>query len=946
VTTVISDNAGTFKDPESYRDEIERREIEQADYVASLDDDGTVVAGPDAWFQNSPWNADFHKIRRTIARSAELITSRERRREPAGVSGMLMMATRQARESSEARYVEAAVKRILDKLRNCPFKSQDTTMNNTAFSLGRKIAGNWPGMIEHEIKGRFMDACHTLRDDPTSGKPKWKDANFEEKWQHGMRDGRDQPDPWPPPGYKPRGSTLDLGLKLLHESVPLTGTLGEKYFREARKVDPSRATLLRFHPAASCSEIGKGKAMAAVITAYRSSPDGDPVAVHVTYVGMNGTKPALDIRKRTFGKFAGTGAALYLMPVGKRTLVGEGIEKTLRCSNVTGLPGIAAGSASALASMAIPDGIEELIICADRGAERETASLAKRAHAEGRKVCVCYPPVAGEDWDSDKCAADAVREVIDEAPYWEPGWSRADDEFAYTGQQPEPEIETEPLPLVRPLGPAPDYPVDALGPLLGKAAQALYCEAVRAPLAVCSNSVLATATLAVQGHVDAALPHGVVKPVSQFLLSVLETGGRKTAADDHAQKAVADFEEELRELYDERLAAHQNKHDAWKAEREKIKRNKKLNFAQKEHELNALGREPLPPPFPVLRYKAPTIEGLIQSLRYGHPSAGLFTSEGGQFVGGHAMADDAKMRSTTILNEFWDGAPAERIRANEKFLLVGRRLSIHLQAQPDVALTMTADRALQDNGFLSRFLMSAPASLAGTRFQKEVSKASRLALAKFTDAVREHLRRELPYVPGKNCLELKPKVLRFSEAATAAWWRFHDEIEAEVKPDGRFSTIAGLANKLPEHAARITAVLTAFEEKHKKTIKTIFEPDEEIPPPTPQPDPEIDVQELERGIEIARYYTEEALRITNAASATMKLINAQKLLDWLHTKWSEDYIAIVPLVEFGPYAFRDTATMKELVKTLVEYGWLVPIPSKTTMVHKRPRKKAWRIVRK
>jgi hypothetical protein len=302
------------------------------------------------------------------------------------------------------------------------------------------------------------------------------------------------------------------------------------------------------------------------------------------------------------------------------------------------------------------------------------------------------------------------------------------------------------------------------------------------------------------------------------------------------------------------------------------------------------------------------------------------------------------MRRTTTLNEFWDGAPAERIRANEKFLLVGRRLSIHLQAQPDVALAMTADRALQDNGFLSRFLMCAPDSIAGTRFRKEVSKTSRLALAKFTDAVRNHLRRELPYVPGKNCLELKPKVFRFSEAAAAAWWCFHDEIEAEVKPEGRLSTVAGLANKLPEHAARIAAVLTAFEGRQRKPIKAIFEPDEIIPPPVPMPPLEIEFPELERGIEIARYYAQEALRIWNAASATVVLLNAQKLLDWLHAKWTEDFVAIAPLVDFGPYAFRDAATMKELVATLVEYGWLVP-QLKPTIVNKRKRKEAWRIVK-
>ena len=508
---------------------------------------------------------------------------------------------------------------------------------------------------------------------------------------------------------------------------------------------------------------------------------------------------------------------------------------------------------------------------------------------------------------------------------------------------PRPGNSGDPLPLARPLDPAPEYPLDALGDVLGMAAKAMYREIVQAPLPVCCNAVLSAAALALQGHVDVELPHGGVKPISLYLLSILETGGRKSATDEHALKAISDYERELRELYDEKYALYQNRLDAWKSEREKIKRKKNLTFQGKEFELNALGREPVPPPFPLVRYTEPSIEGLIQALRYGHPSAGLFTSEGGQFIGGHAMSDDAKMRSTTTLNRFWDGAPADRIRAAEKFLLVGRRISIHLQAQPDVATAMMCDRALQDNGFLSRFLISAPESLAGTRFAKSVSLSSRIALDEFTRAVMDHLRRELPYVQGKNCFELSPRVLRFSEEATALWWQFHDEVEAELKPEGRLAPVAGLGNKLPEHAARIAAVLAAFENKQHGTVKTIFEADEVIPEPKPI-EVMIDVLELERGIQIARYYADEALRIAAAAKINVELMDAKKLLDWLHAKWTEAFVAIAPLVEFGPSALRDTAIMKRLVATLVEYGWLIPAEA-GTVVHNRPRKEAWLLVR-
>ena len=253
-------------------------------------------------------------------------------------------------EDDAAPYVEAAVERILDKLRHCPPKSQDTTINTVAFELNRLIAGNWLGTSEHDLKARFLQACGTLSD-VKSSKGKWTPRHFEEKWQNAKRDASTQPKPWPPKTFRGGGgganapNTLDLGLKLLSEAEPLTGTLGERYFRDARGVDPDRAELhLFFHPAASCSELGKGKTMPAVLAAYRTSPEGEPVAVHVTYIGANGSKPSLEIRKRTFGHWKDTGAALYLMPVGERTIVAEGIEKALACGAATGLPAIAAGS--------------------------------------------------------------------------------------------------------------------------------------------------------------------------------------------------------------------------------------------------------------------------------------------------------------------------------------------------------------------------------------------------------------------------------------------------------------------------------------------------------------------------------------------------------------------------------------------------------------------------
>src|SRR5215207_9951878 len=64
-----------------------------------------------------------------------------------------------------------------------------------------------------------------------------------------------------------------------------------------------------------------------------------------------------------------------------------------------------------------------------------------------------------------------------------------------------------PRPLRRDPGPADPFPVGALGEILAAAARGIQ-ENVQAPIAICAQSVLAAATLAVQGRADVQLPTG------------------------------------------------------------------------------------------------------------------------------------------------------------------------------------------------------------------------------------------------------------------------------------------------------------------------------------------------------------------------------------------------------------------------------------------------------
>lgn len=133
-----------------------------------------------------------------------------------------------------------------------------------------------------------------------------------------------------------------------------------------------------------------------------------------------------------------------------------------------------------------------------------------------------------------------------------------------------PEIKPEPpRPLMRELPPADPFPVAALGSVLGPPARAIH-DRVQAPLAICGQSVLAAATLAVQGHADVSLPigGGHAKPVSNYFVTVAASGERKTECDKQACWPIRTREKALRDKFEVDQLAYTNDKAAWDKARE------------------------------------------------------------------------------------------------------------------------------------------------------------------------------------------------------------------------------------------------------------------------------------------------------------------------------------------------------------------------------------------
>lgn len=478
-----------------------------------------------------------------------------------------------------------------------------------------------------------------------------------------------------------------------------------------------------------------------------------------------------------------------------------------------------------------------------------------------------------------------------------------------------------PLPLMRALPPPEAFPIDMLGDVLGPAAEAIQ-DLVQSPWAMCGQAVLAAATLAVQGVADVELPTGQVKPISGFFLTVAATGERKSATDWYAIGPIRQHEELLRETYLAELPSYKNAKEAWDAARRAASKSHKANVAAIRAELDRVGPEPAAPLQPMLTCQEPTFEGLCRALEVGQPSVGIFATEGGQFIAGNAMNNENKLKTAAGLSSVWDGETIKRVRAADGIsLLPGRRVSLHLMVQPEVAMIMLSDPELADQGLLSRCLVTAPESYSGRRFQREPAPETRSRLKAYERRLAGILQRPFPLATNSRNV-LAPRALPLSADATKTWRSFADHIESNLGPGGALEPISGLANKLPEHAARLAAVLTLVEYPLAAEITDEF---------------------MSRGIVLAQHYSSEALRLFQGAKVSPDVRLAIQLRDWLLHSWKERNISLPDIYQSGPNAIRDRKTALHIAKILETHHHLLKLPN-GAVVNGRRRKEAWQIV--
>lgn len=440
-----------------------------------------------------------------------------------------------------------------------------------------------------------------------------------------------------------------------------------------------------------------------------------------------------------------------------------------------------------------------------------------------------------------------------------------------------------PEPFIKDTPPTP-WPTDCMPPGMSRAVDAI-AEHVQAPKALAGMAVLGAVAHIAMRLVDARHPKKGAMPASLYILTALGSGGRKSECFSNATDPIAKLERKAREAH-------------------------KAQAAQAK--LNNIASNTQAQPDPRTIFTDTTTQKIEQEFVNGSaPALSLSTDEGGTLLGGHSLKSETRAASLGTLTRLFDGngVVRDRIGEGQSGFRYGVRFGLYLSAQPIVLVEALSDPLLREQGFLPRFLYTAPASLAGTRLHDEISLTRKTAddqrIIDYWNALERMC--SLPVNVDEHGGLILPTV-EMDPDASKAWLAFYNETELQQGVDGDFEMLAAFASRAGELAARVAAVYAAWRccENGTEMSKALVTGDD-----------------MQLAVALVGFSLAEWRRHADGTALNTIERDARDLLDWLHRKgWLT--ATRVKIGQQCPKALRkDTPRRNAAINELQRRWWLI-----------------------
>jgi putative DNA primase/helicase len=436
------------------------------------------------------------------------------------------------------------------------------------------------------------------------------------------------------------------------------------------------------------------------------------------------------------------------------------------------------------------------------------------------------------------------------------------------------------------------FPVDSL-PDVMKYAVLQSVDFNQCPIPIAVAVAMGALSGSAQTHFDVARDEVQVSPISLSLITIAESGERKTSTDKPFARAFHDWELKESSLFKAENDIYQNKLKAHEIATKAVGKGEEdsdVLYAR----LAALEAPTKPIQRTILQDRV-SIEKLLSNLA-SYPVAYFNSNEAGAVLGSYAFKSENFQSSITTLNQLWDGAQIRHDTKNSNLVFIPKpRVTVNLLLQESIYRKFCDgnDGLAFSTGALSRFLIAQPESRIGTRPYKKAP-SGLPDIEKFNQLITQFLAKPANFVEGV----LQTKVLPFTADAMALWVRFHDDIEEQLGEGGQFYPIRGWGAKAAEQVARVAG-----------NFQVAIDPNANL----------IEAETVFMATQTVGYYLSESLRLTNSSKSR----DATRLLNWLIKRLSgsgEAWMLQHKIQQFIHNDLRDANKINDALFELIEDG--------------------------
>lgn len=439
------------------------------------------------------------------------------------------------------------------------------------------------------------------------------------------------------------------------------------------------------------------------------------------------------------------------------------------------------------------------------------------------------------------------------------------------------------------------FPVDAFPQIIRNAIYEVE-QHTQAPQALIAASALGVISLACQNRIDVCRLNNLRGPVSLFLLTLAESGERKSTVDKLLMEPLYQLEENLFEKYTHDLTVWRNDEAIFNIEKKslmsklksEIRRNKD-HLATNEKLKVLLASHPKSPVRCKQIFNDATPAAIKDYLCGYWRSVGIMSDEAGTIFNGYTLNE------LPFINKMWDGAmfPVERKSEPEK-LIRDARMTLSLMVQPNIFkgyIKRKGDMA-KGIGFFARCLICQPGSTQGNR-----QITSPVVSTEYPPIFHQRLMKIVNESIARNN-ENDRLCLRFTVEAEKRWIAFSNNVEYEMGILGRLSNFKDYASKMAENMARIAALLHHFNGDEG----------------------DISLLTVEAAVEISTWYVGEYVRLfSKPQEFTLAISEADELYWWINNyciRLKASWITKNTVLQYGPNKFRNRSKANEVLNTL------------------------------